>query len=172
MLMTKWKKTSVILAIAGALLVMVAMVAFSQGRPDGARDGGFRGDHGRGREGGPGGSRDGRDGRDGLGPLGRDLNLTDDQKAQIKKISESFNESNKSLHEQLRTLHESEPDPLSGAFDEGAVRASAEARSKIEVELSVSRAKMMSQISTVLTADQKAQLAARRKQFGPKPPAQ
>lgn len=155
-----WKKTSVGMAIAGALLLIVAAVAFSHGhmgRHQGPRDGGFRG--------GPGP-------RDGLGPL-RDLNLTDDQKAQIKKINDSFEESNKALFDQLRALHGSEPDPMSGAFDEAATRAAAEARAKVQVELEVSHAKMMSQVAGVLTADQKTQLAARRQKFerqGPPPP--
>jgi len=149
-----WKKFSVA-TIAGALLLTGAAMAFSQGPP---RGGGFRG--------GPGPG-------DGLGPLARDLNLTDDQKAQMKKIKDSFRESDKALHDQLRTLHESEPDPISGTFDEAAVRAAAEARAKIQIELEVSHAKMMSQIAAVLTADQKAQLAAKRQQFerqGPPPP--
>jgi len=149
-----WKKFSVA-TIAGALLLTGAAMAFSQGPP---RGGGFRG--------GPGPG-------DGLGPLARDLNLTDDQKAQMKKITDSFRESDKALHDQLRTLHESEPDPISGTFDEAAVRAAAEARAKIQIELEVSHAKMMSQIAAVLTADQKAQLAAKRQQFerqGPPPP--
>ena len=148
------KKFSVA-TIAGALLLTGAAMAFSQGPP---RGGGFRG--------GPGPG-------DGLGPLARDLNLTDDQKAQMKKITDSFRESDKALHDQLRTLHESEPDPISGTFDEAAVRAAAEARAKIQIELEVSHAKMMSQIAAVLTADQKAQLAAKRQQFerqGPPPP--
>src|SRR5258708_9006969 len=155
-----WKKTSVVIAVAGALLLIVAAVAFSHGdmgRHQGPRDGGFRG--------GPGP-------RDGLGPL-RDLNLTDDQKAQIKKINDSFEESNKALFDQMRAVHVSEPDPMSGNFDEAAVRTAAEARAKIQVELEVSHAKMMSQIAGVLTAEQKAQLAARRQQFerhGPPPP--
>jgi len=149
-----WKKFSVA-TIAGALLLTGAAMAFSQGPP---RGGGFRG--------GPGPG-------DGLGPLARDLNLTDDQKAQMKKIKDSFRESDKALHDQLRTLHESEPDPISGTFDEAAVRAAAEARAKFQIELEVSHAKMMSQIAAVLTADQKAQLAAKRQQFerqGPPPP--
>ncbi len=149
-----WKKFSVA-TIAGALLLTGAAMAFSQGPP---RGGGFRG--------GPGPG-------DGLGPLARDLNLTDDQKAQMKKIKDSFRESDKALHDQLRTLHESEPDPISGTFDEAVVRAAAEARAKIQIELEVSHAKMMSQIAAVLTADQKAQLAAKRQQFerqGPPPP--
>jgi Spy/CpxP family protein refolding chaperone len=155
-----WKRSSVAIAIAGALLLTVAAVAFSHGhmgRHQGPREGGFRG--------GPGP-------RDGLGPL-RDLNLTDDQKAQIKKINDSFAETNKALFEQMRTLHQSEPDPMSGNFDEGAVRTAAEARAKIQVELEVSHARMMSQVAGVLTAEQKAQLAAKRQQFerqGPPPP--
>ena len=85
-----WKKSSVVIAVAGALLLTVAAVAFSHGhRMQGPpRGGGFRG--------GPGP-------RDGLGPL-RDLNLTDDQKAQIKKITDSFEESNKALFDQMRAL--------------------------------------------------------------------
>ena len=157
-----WKKSSVIIAVAAALLLTVALtvaaVAFShshrhQGPP---RGGGFRGEPG----------------PRGLGPL-RDLNLTDDQKAQIKKIKESFEEGNKALFDQMRALHGSEPDPMSGTFDEAAVRTAAEARAKIQVELEVSHAKMMSQIAAVLTAEQKAQLAAKRQQFerkGPPPP--
>jgi Spy/CpxP family protein refolding chaperone len=156
-----WKNLS-IATIAGMLIMTAAAaVAFSQG-PQGPQGpppgGGFRG--------GPGP-------RDGLGPLGHELNLTDDQKAQIKKISESFAESDKAFHDQLRALHTSEPDPMNGAFDEAAVRAAAEARAKIQIELEVSHAKMMSQISSVLTAEQKTQLAAKRQQFermGPPPP--
>jgi protein CpxP len=144
--------------VAGALLLTGAALAFSQ-RPQGPPPGsGFRG--------GPGP-------RDGLGPLGRDLNLTDDQKAQIKTITDTFRESEKALHDQLRTLHESEPDPLTGTFDEAAVRSAAEARAKIQIDLEVSHARMMSQIAGVLTAEQKAQLAAKRQQFerqGPPPP--
>jgi Spy/CpxP family protein refolding chaperone len=153
------KKTSIIIAVAGALLLTVAAVAFShghrwQGPP---RDGDFR---------------DGRGPHDGLGPL-RDLNLTADQKTQVKKIKDSFEESNKALFDQMRTLHGSEPDPMSGNFDEAAVRTAAEARAKIQVEIEVSHAKMMSQIAGVLTAEQKTQLAARRQKFerqGPPPP--
>jgi Spy/CpxP family protein refolding chaperone len=154
-----WKKSSVIIAVAGALLLTVAAVAFSHGhRHQGPpRGDGFRGERGP---------------RDGLGPL-RDLNLTADQKTQIKKITDSFEESNKALFDQMRALHGSEPDPATGNFDEAAVRAAAEARAKIQVEIEVSHAKMMSQIAGLLTAEQKTQLAAKRQQFerqGPPPP--
>jgi len=133
---------------------MAASVVFSQGPP-------------------PDGFRGGRGPGDGLGPFGRDLNLTDEQKTQIKKIQDSFRAADKALFDQLRTLREGEPDPMSGAFDETAVRAAAEARARIQIDLEVSRARMMSQIAAVLTSEQKAQFAARRKQFerqGPPPP--
>lgn len=156
------KKLIAGLVVASALLLFVAVAGFSHGfRHQGPpRDGGFHG--------GPGP-------RDGLGPLVRDLNLTDTQKTQIKAITDSFRESDKALHDQLRTLRQSEPDPMSGTFDEAAVRAAAEARAKIQIELEVSHAKMMSQIAAILTAEQKAQLAAKRQQFerqGPPPPPQ
>ena len=152
-----WKKFSLTI-VAGALFLAGGAMAFSQDPQGPPRGGGFQG--------GPGP-------RDGLGPLGRDLNLTDDQKAQIQKITDSFRESDKALHDQLRTLHENEADPLSGAFNEANVRSVAEARAKIQVELEVSHAKMLSQIAGVLTTEQKAQLAAKRQQFerqGPPPP--
>jgi Spy/CpxP family protein refolding chaperone len=151
-----WKKISGVVAMAG-LLLLLAVAGFSQqGRPSGPppHERGFRGGPG-----GPGGPHDG------FGPL-RDLNLTDEQKAQVEKIRTSFEESTKALHEQLRALHESQPDPLStGTFDEAAVRAAAEARARVEVELEVARARMASQVFALLTAEQRAQLNERRQQF-------
>jgi Spy/CpxP family protein refolding chaperone len=140
-------------------LLTTAVVVFSQGPQGPPRERGFR--HGPGGPGGPGG-----------GPFA-DLNLTEDQKAQIKKIQESFRESNKSLLDQMRTLHESQPDPASAEFNEATVRSAAEARAKIQVELEVSHARMMSQITSVLTDEQKAQLKERHQQMrrmGPPPP--
>ena len=143
-----WKKTSGVIAFVGALLLVLAMVAFSQG----PRGGGPHGEHG-----GP---------HDGLGPKARDLNLTDEQKAQVKKITDSAMESTKALRDQLHALHESEPDPLSGAaFDEAAVRAAAEARAKVQVELEVAHARTMSQVIALLTPEQKAKLAAKHQEF-------
>ena len=121
-----WKKLT-IASIAGLVVLAAATFALSQGPQGPPRGGGFP------RGPGP---------HDGLGPIARDLNLTDDQKAAIKKITESFRESDKALFDQLRALHQSEPDPTSGTFDEAAVRAAAEARAKVQIELEVSHAKI------------------------------
>jgi len=153
------RKIGVGIAISSVLLMTFALVAFSQDPqgPPPPRGGDFHR--------GPGGP-----GRDGLGPLARDLNLSDEQKTQIKAITDSFAESTKSLHEQMRALHEKEGDPFSETFNEATVRAAAEARAKIDVELQVAHAKMMSQIGAVLTAEQKTQLAARHRDRRPPPP--
>ena len=146
-----WKTLGIAIASVAALIVMTAAVVVSQGQGDFRR--------------GPRG--------EGL-PFLRNLNLTDAQKAEIKKIMDSEAASTRDLHDQLRTLHESEPAPFSTTFDEASVRAAAEARAKIEVELQVSHARTMSQIANILTADQRAQLEARKPQFreGPPPPPQ
>ena len=160
-----WKKFSVVAAIAGALLLTSAAGVFSQNppqRPDGPP--GPRGPFGH----GPHGPR----GPGGFGPLAG-LNLTDAQKEQIKQIHEGFAEQTKALRDQMRTLHESQNDPTSN-FNEAVVRSAAEARAKIQVEMEVAHARMMSQVANVLTAEQRAQMAERqkhRRQGPPRPPA-
>ena len=154
-----WKTLGLAIACVSAVMLMTEAVVVSQGPQ------------------GPGGEQRGDGFRRGPGPRGggfpllRDLNLTDEQKAEIKTIMENEAASTKDLHDKMRALHESEPAPFTTTFDEAAVRAAAEARAKIDVELEVAHARTMSQIANILTAEQKAQLAA-RKPFhdGPPPP--
>ena len=165
------KKISISIVAATVLLMAAAVVLSQQPQEPPPGPGAPMGPGFRGGPGGPGGP--GRHEFGAFGPFGRELNLTDDQKAQIKKIQDSFRESDKALFDQLRALHEKQGDPISGAFDEAAVRSAAEARAKIQVELEVSHAKMMSQVLGVLTAEQKTQLQAHHdqmKRMGPQPP--
>jgi periplasmic protein CpxP/Spy len=162
-------KTARMKLIGGALAVACALVltavGFAQGGPQGPPPGGPH-------RGGPGGFG----GPGGLGPIARELNLTDAQKAQIKQIEDSFRDSTKSLHDQLRAAGGGPLDGLTDNFDEAAARAAAQSRAGIEVELQVAHAKMMSQIYALLTADQKAKVAelkqrfAQMRQQGPPPP--
>lgn len=153
------KKIGLVAALVGAMLMLAAVVGFAQGGPqEGPPPGGPRGERGFGPRGpgGPGGPV----------PFLRDLNLTDAQKAQVKQIVDNFEASTKELHEKMRSLRGGELDVLKdGSFDEAAVRSAAQARASIEVELEVARARMMSQVYGVLTAEQKAKLAERRQQF-------
>ena len=157
-----WKTFVVALSSVGALLVMTAAVVVSQG-PQQETGGPPRGGEGFRRGPGP---------RDGMFPKLHGLNLSDEQKSQIKTTMDNEAANTKDLRDKLKALHESEPDPFSATFNEASVRADAEARSKIDIELQVSHARTMSQIGAILTTDQKAQLAARRAQFheGPPPP--
>ena len=99
-------------------------------------------------------------------PFLRDLNLTDDQKAQVKQVMSTFDQNTKTYRDQLRASFESQADSLKdGAFDEATVRAAAEKRASIQVELDVARARMMSQVLAVLTPAQKENLATLKQQF-------
>jgi Spy/CpxP family protein refolding chaperone len=156
-----WKTPGAAVASVSAVVLMAAIVVVSQGQPgpQGPRPGG---------PGGPGGPppdgfRRGQGGpRDGFGGITRGLNLTDEQKAEIAKIGEAFEASTRELHEQMRALHPGGGDPLTTKFDEAAVRAAAEARAKIDIEVQVAHAKAMSQVANVLTEEQRAEVAARR----------
>jgi len=160
--MTTTKKRLAGGALAFAAALMLGVVGLAQ--QDGPRGFGGPGPGGHGRR-GPGGPRGG----DGLGRLARDLDLTDAQKAEVKKITDAFEASTQALHEQLRQAGPGGGGPFEGlkdgAFDEAAVRAAAQARANLHVELEVARARMMSQIYALLTAEQKATLAERRQQF-------
>lgn len=168
MRLTTTKKIIGGLALAASLTLAGVAVSAHRGHSHG-QDGG----HGFGpSQGGPGGRGFGRGpgghrgGGNPLGPLARDLNLTDAQKAEVRKITDGFEESTKALREQLFKAGGGPADGLTdGAFDEAAVRTAAQARAGVQVELEVARARMMSQVYALLTAEQKAKIAERRQQF-------
>jgi protein CpxP len=153
--MTKKRIIGGAVALAAALMMTVA--AFAQHGPGGF--GGHHGSGGPGQHGGPGG-------RGGLlGRFSQVLDLTDAQKTQIKQIDESFRESTKSLHEQLKGSGVPFETLTDGAFDEAAVRAAAQSRANVHVELEVAHARMLSQVFAVLTAEQKAKLTEIHRQM-------
>ena len=124
---------------------------------------------GQGRAERPWGRKEGRGGgrRGGFGPFGRfgaELNLTEAQQEQLRQIAERY----RSAFEAQRQNRGQEPrgfDPLAGgAFDESAVRAAAQARAAAQVEREVAHARMVHEMYNVLTAEQKAQLQAARRQ--------
>ena len=181
-----WRKTG-LSAVAAAVLLIAAVVVWSQqprgprppgqgGFPGGPPPDGFQGPPGPGRHGpgGPNGPGGPRQAFGPFGPFGRELILTDEQRVQVQKIQQSFQQGDQALHEQMRALVEGQGDPMSGEFNEAAFRSAAEARAKIQVEMEVSHARMMSQMLAVLTAEQRAQLAAKhaqmREQGPPRPP--
>src|SRR5215207_2897645 len=166
MRMTKKRMIGGAVALAAALMMTAA--AFAQHGPGGPHGHGGPGRHG-GHGGGPGSL---------LGHISQVLNLTDAQQAQIKQLEDGFKESTKGLHEQLGKAGPGGPFEVlnGGTFDEAAVRAAAQARANLHVELEVAHARFFSQVYAVLTAEQKAKLAELHQQMqerhkqGPPPP--
>ena len=96
----------------------------------------------------------------------RGLNLTEDQKAKMKQIRESFAESNKSLREQVRAKRqELRQAGEGGTFNEALATQKLTEIAPLEAKLMAERAKQHEQMLSVLTAEQKAQLEQTKAQF-------
>jgi periplasmic protein CpxP/Spy len=160
------KKIIGTITLAAAML-LVGVVGFAQessvqGQSGQERSG--RNWQGRGGKGGRQGGMHG--GGFGGARFAEKLNLTDAQKAQMEQIAARYHESFKAQRQQNRGRRGGGGfDALGGGtFNEAAVRAAAQARANARVEMEVARARMMSEMYNVLTAEQKAQLAQARQQ--------
>ena len=111
--------------------------------------------------------RFGRDGerrqRDGRAPLGglRELNLTDEQKQQVRSIMERNLDSTKAQRAELRTLGQKR--------FEGTLTPEEQARAKeLHQQMAQSRQSAMNEVQGILTAEQKTKLEEFRQERGPK----
>jgi Spy/CpxP family protein refolding chaperone len=96
----------------------------------------------------------------------RQLNLTDDQKAKLEQIRESFAERNKPLREQLRAKRqELRQANEGGTFNEALATQKLTEMASLQAKLMGERFKMHQETLSVLTAEQKAQLEQSRAQF-------
>ena len=96
----------------------------------------------------------------------RQLNLTDDQKAKLKQIRESFVAQNKPLRDQLHAkrqeLHQASE---GGTFNEALATQKLTDMASFEAKLMGAEFKMHQDMLSVLTAEQKAQLEQSKAQF-------
>jgi periplasmic protein CpxP/Spy len=100
------------------------------------------------------------------GRLFSQLNLTDDQKAKIKQIHETFAESNKPLREQLRAKRQELRQTSEGStFNEAVATQKLTEMASLEAKLMGERFKLHQEVLSVLTAEQKAQLEQAKAQF-------
>jgi protein CpxP len=96
----------------------------------------------------------------------RGLNLTEDQKAKMKTIRQSFAESNKSLREQVRAKRqELRRANEGGTFNEALATQKLTEIAPLEAKLMAERARLHQEMLSVLTAEQKAQLEQSKAQF-------
>ena len=122
---------------------------------------GQRGDReGRGGRGDWGGKRGGR-----MGMFGG-VDLTDDQKAKMKQISQSFRERTQSLHQQLRAKRqELRQASEGGTFNEALATQKLQESASLQAKLMGEQFRMRQEMLTVLTPEQKTQLDQKRAEF-------
>lgn len=100
------------------------------------------------------------------GRLFSQLNLTDDQKAKIKQIHQTFAESNKPLREQLHAKRqELRQTSEGGTFNEALTSQKLTEMASLQAKLMGERHKLHQEVLSVLTAEQKAQLEQAKAEF-------
>ena len=154
--MTTQFKTS--LAVGIALLTMatsapVLVAVNAEGRGQGP---GFGGPP-PGGSGGPGMRRPG--GPMGFGPGFRELDLTDDQQAQMKAIADSHRDEFKAAGEKVRAARDGMQALLEAeTIDESAIRAKSAEAAAAEADVIILNAKVRRESLQVLTSEQQAKL--------------
>lgn len=140
-------KKIIIAAIALAVFAIGAALVIAQ------RSEGFR-SHGKGNGGMHGGA----------GMALRGLDLTEEQKAEVKRLSEAHEQTVAPLHAAMKANREMlKAATANGAFDEAAVSAIANEHGSIAAQMLVARERFKSQIFAMLTDEQKAKFAESRK---------
>jgi periplasmic protein CpxP/Spy len=159
----KMQKLAIASLSAIALVASMAMaqtVQTDQGnqKPRGEWQGrGERGEHGK---------RGGRGWGGMHGAFFKQLNLTDDQKAKMKEIRESFNERNKPLREQLRAKRQELHQASEGAtFNEALATQKLTEMAGLQAKLMGQEFSLRQEMLTVLTPEQKTQLEQAKAQF-------
>ena len=147
------------LAIASlsAVVVLGASLAVAQKVKTGMQEG--KGRHGWSGEGMGRGHRGG-------GALFSRLNLTDDQKAKLKEMRQSFGSTNKPLMDQLRAKRqELRQASEGGTFNEALATQKLTEMAGLQAKLMGVRFQLHQQMLTVLTPEQKTQLDQIKAQF-------
>lgn len=145
----------ILIAILSIVLVATgAMFIFAQ-------QGANKGQTEFGKHGGKHGKRGG-----GHGFFLRGLDLTDEQKAQVKQIMEASRDKNKAVREQMKANHQKLDELTSnGAFDEAQVTAIANSQGALQAKMIVEKERVKSQIFAILTDEQKAKAAQMKEQM-------
>ncbi|HWF88681.1 MAG TPA: Spy/CpxP family protein refolding chaperone [Pyrinomonadaceae bacterium] len=151
-------KTVAIATISAIALAASIAVAQTVTTNQGTQQGTQKQHWGRGGHKGFGGMRE--------GGFFRQLNLTDDQKAKMKSIRESFAQTNKPLRDQVRAKRqELRQASEGGTFNEALATQKLTEIAPLEAKLMAAQHNLHQEMLSVLTAEQKAQLEQSRAQF-------
>jgi protein CpxP len=146
------KMKKIIVAIIAVAIVSIGSILAIAQTTDGGTDKkwGKRGGHHRG----------GKMHRGGGGMMFRRLDLTEDQKAQMKSIREASKTATAPLREAMKANHQKLTEATAnGAFDEAQVTTIANEGAAIKAQMTVQREKVKSQMFAILTDEQKAKAA-------------
>ena len=93
-----------------------------------------------------------------MGFFGKALNLTDDQKTQMKAIMQKERPTMKPLMQQQHQFDQQLRQYVEGTYDEAKVRALAAQKSQVDVQLTVEHTRIHNQMYQLLTPDQQSKL--------------
>jgi protein CpxP len=93
-----------------------------------------------------------------MGFFAKSLNLTEDQKTQMKAILEKERPTMKPLHQQERQIEQQLRQYVEGTFDAAKVQALATQKAQVEIQLTVAETRIHNQMYQLLTPDQQSQL--------------
>ena len=163
-------KTLTIASLSAVALAAPIALAQSTGSTQNPQE--IRGErHGQGKGWGGRGNGEGRGergdrGGEMRGMMFNGINLTDDQKAKMKQISQSFRERTQSLHQNLRSKRQELRQANEGnTFNEALATQKLQESASIEAKLMGEQFRMRQEMQSVLTSEQKAQLEQKRAEF-------
>src|SRR5215471_6176920 len=93
-----------------------------------------------------------------MGFFAKQLNLTDDQKSQMKAIMQKEHPTLKPLFQQQRQIDLQLRQYVEGQFDQNKVQALAAQKAQIEAQLTVQQTRIHNEMYQLLTPDQQAKL--------------
>jgi Spy/CpxP family protein refolding chaperone len=100
------------------------------------------------------------------GMMFKGLNLTDDQKAKMKQISQSFRERTQSLRQELQAKRQELRQASEGnTFDEALATQKLQESASLQAKLMGEQFRMHQEMLSVLTPEQKTQLEQKRAEF-------
>lgn len=147
--------------VAGSAAALVHAQEPAAPAPE-ARQGRF-GPRGPGGPGGPfgrGGFFGGRGGPGGALSVLRQLDLTDDQRGQVRQVMQSHSDALKAIGERLREAHRAQNDAVTAeTFDENAIRTKAADVASVMADAAVLNAKVHTEVFAILTPEQRTRAA-------------
>jgi protein CpxP len=93
-----------------------------------------------------------------MGFLAKQLNLTDDQKSQMKAIWQKERPAMKPLFQQERMIDQQLRQYVEGSFDQDKVQALANQKAQIQAQMTIAETRIHNQMYQLLTPDQQSQL--------------